>query len=320
MSAIHINEMVARNGIDEKTALRLAEETFLLMARGITSMPPKMYLNIPGGNDFRAMPAFFQSAKGGGCGVKWVSVFPGNGRENQPTVIGTILLNSHKTGQLLATLEANMITALRTGGAAALAAKHLANPFPKRLAIVGAGLQAGFQLKALLSLYGRFEEIRVWGYLEGEADRFCRSFAEKVEGLRVSATVEHCVSGADLIVTCTSSRKPLIRDGWVKKGAHINAIGADAKGKEEIHPSLLVKTAVVVDEWEQASHSGEINVPVSKGLFTKRQLRAQLAEVVSGKKKGRRKPEEITLFDSTGLALLDIYFAKYLYETFKPAS
>lgn len=315
MTVVHVDEKTVRRRIDEKTALRLAEETFLLMARGKFSMPPKIYLDVPGGNDFRAMPAFFETASGGGCGVKWVSVFPGNVREGRPTVIGTIFLNSHKTGQLLAVLEANTITALRTGAAAALAAKHLANPRPRRLAIVGAGLQAGFQLKALVSLYGKFEGIRVWGYRAGEAHRFCRSFSGEIQGLSSSPDVEHCVAGADIVVTCTSSRKPLVRDGWIKKGAHINAIGADAKGKEEIHPALLVKTAVVVDEWEQASHSGEINVPVSKGLFTKRRLRAELAEVVSGSKKGRRRADEITLFDSTGLALLDVYFAKHLYDT-----
>jgi alanine dehydrogenase len=258
------------------------------------------------------MPAYFEDARGGGCGVKWVSVFPLNALKGKPTVIGTIILNSPQTGERLAVIEGNTITALRTAAVASLAAARLANPAPKQLAIVGAGLQARFQLKALLARYGKFSKIKVWGYIKGEADKFCGSFPG-VRGLEPAGDVRSCVCDADLIVTCTSSRKPLVMNKWVREGAHINAIGADAKGKEELDPKLVRRAAVVVDEWEQASHSGEINVPVSKGLFGKKRLRAELAEVVSEKKAGRRTKREITIFDSTGLAILDIYFARYLY-------
>jgi alanine dehydrogenase len=122
------------------------------------------------------------------------------------------------------------------------------------------------------------------------------------------------VENADVIVTCTPSRKPLLKREWVKPGAHINAIGADAKGKEELHPKLLSVCKVVVDDWEQASHSGEINVPISKKLFSKKRLHAELADIVSGRKRGRVRRDEITVFDSTGLAVLDIFFAKYAYN------
>ena len=307
----YIKEAQIKRLLDEKTALRLAEKAFLMIAKKKTVMPPKMYLNLPDSNDFRAMPAFFKDGVSAGCGIKWVSVFPENSRAGFPAVYGTILLNSHLTGALTAVLEANTITAIRTGAAAALATRYLANPKPRILGIVGAGLQAEYQLRAMASL-NSYREIRVWGYRPNEAKIFCRRLKGEFQNLRAVSSVEECVREADVIVTCTSSRKPLVRKEWIKKGCHINAIGADAKGKEELEPALLRGSKVVVDEWEQASHSGEINVPVSRGLFSKKTLCAELAEIVVGKKRGRVSASEITVFDSTGLAVLDICFAEYV--------
>ncbi|HTL71069.1 MAG TPA: ornithine cyclodeaminase family protein [Candidatus Eisenbacteria bacterium] len=314
--AVFIGESAVARSIDPDTAFRLAREAFRLMASGDARMPPKTYLNLPTGDDFRAMPAYFRR-KGGGegaCGLKWISVYPGNRRYGLPTVNGTLFLNSFRTGELLAVIEANTLTALRTAGASALATRHLCVPRPKRLAIVGAGIQAGFQLRAMAALY-RFESIRVWGFLPGEAERFCRPLRRRFgKTLRPAAAVEECVEGADLVVTCTSSRRPLVKKSWIKKGAHINAIGADAKGKQELDPALVHASTIVVDEWEQASHSGEINVPVTRGLFSKKDLHAELAEIVSGKKPGRTRPDEITIFDSTGVAVLDVVFARYVFD------
>ncbi len=315
---IFISEKSIRRLLDERTAFRLAREAFELAARKKTLMPPKIYLELPGrpAGDFRAMPAFLEGKKGKVCGMKWVSVFPENPRLRRPTVNGTILLNSPRTGELMAVLEGNLITAIRTAAAAAVATKFMANPGARKLAIVGAGLQAEYQLRALLSLY-HFNEVSVWGYGTGEARAFCRRFRRLHRNLRPGATIKRCVSEADIVVTCTPSRRPLVKKAWIKPGAHINAIGADAKGKEELDPAILRGAKVVVDEWEQASHSGEINVPVSKGLFSRRDLYAELPEIVGGKRMGRSAGDDITVFDSTGLAILDIYFAQYVYDAYK---
>lgn len=319
----YIDEKSVRRVLDEKTSFRLARETFRLMAAGKTAMPPKMYLDLPSG-DFRAMPAFVGAAgERAACGVKWISVFPENRKRGLPTVNGTIFLNSPRTGMLLAVLEANVVTAMRTGAAAAVAANCLANPRPRKLALVGAGLQAVYQLRAHASLY-RFSEIGVWGYFPGEAERFRRTLAEEFPALRSCRDLEACVAKADIVVTCTSSRRPLVKREWVKPGAHVNAIGADAKGKQELDPRLLLAAKIVVDEWEQASHSGEINVPVSSGVIARRHVQAELADVVSGRKKVRTSPRDITVFDSTGLAILDVYFARHVYgsldETRRPGN
>ena len=310
----YIREETVQKLVNERKAFGLAEEVFRQIAEKKAWMPPKIYLNVPGNGDFRAMPALVRSGRGeDACGIKWVSVFPDNLRRGLPTVNGTILLNSAATGRLLVVMEANGITALRTAAAAAVATHYLANPRPKVLAVVGAGLQGEYQLRALCDRYD-FKEIRVWGFQAGEARKFCRRLSGEFQNLRPCAAIPPCVREADVIVTCTPSRRPLVKKTWVKPGAHINAIGADAKGKEELEPALVGAARVVVDEWEQASHSGEINVPVSRGFFTKADLHAELADIVSGRKEGRRDAREITVFDSTGLAVLDIRFADAVYR------
>lgn len=300
--------------LNEKISFRLAHEVFDMMGRGAAQMPPKVYVTAGGGSDFRAMPALL----GGGtdsavAGLKWVSVFPANRQKGLPTVNGTILLSSAQNGRLMAIMEANTITALRTGAAAAVAAYYLAKPKSKTLALVGAGLQAAYQLNALAEIF-RFEDIRVWGFLPGEAESFCARFKKWPRRIHACRDIRSCVKNADIVVTCTPSRKPLVKKNWIAKGCHINAIGADAKGKEELDPALLKSAKVVVDEWEQASHSGEINVPVSRKLFAQRDLYSDLASIVAGRKIGRKSNKEITVFDSTGLATLDIHFAHYIYQ------
>jgi alanine dehydrogenase len=122
------------------------------------------------------------------------------------------------------------------------------------------------------------------------------------------------VSGRDIVVTTTPSRRPIVKAGWISPGTHINAIGADAKGKEELEAALLKKARIFVDDIPQAAHSGEINVPLSKGRITKRDIQATLGQVVTGGKRGRLSREEITVFDSTGLAIQDISVAYCVYN------
>ncbi len=313
-----ITEAQVSRAFDAKTAFRLASKVFRLIANKRVQMPAKIYLDLPGDsphNDFRAMPAAFQERAGkGASGLKWVSVFPGNRTLGLPTVIGTVLLNSYKDGRLVAVIQANALTAIRTAASAALASHLLAVKHPNKIAIVGAGLQAEYQLRAHRSLYGPYVPVAVWGYNRGEAERFCGRLKKEFGPLSPEPALDRCVRNADIVITCTPSRKPLVKKSWVKKGAHVNAIGADAKGKQELDVSLLLSAKVVVDDWEQASHSGEINVAVSRGLFSKKHLYANLAALANRQKPGRGKKDEITVFDSTGVAALDIYFAKSVYD------
>lgn len=316
MRPVFLSEQRVASVFTEAISLKLARQVFALLGNGQARMPSKIYLDLPAGDDFRAMPAWVGGEGGGACGVKWVSVFPGNRKRGLATVGATILLNSARTGELQAVLGGGAITALRTAATGALAAQLMARPDTSTVALIGAGLQARYQLKALLPLYD-LRKVRVWGALKGEADRFCSSFDGPRSMLEPAPDVESAVSGADLIVTCTPSRKPLVQARWVGPGTHINAIGADAPGKQELDPRILTHARVVVDERGQAAHSGEINVPISRGLYSERSIHASLADLVVGRRPGRSGPREITVFDSTGLAVLDIHFARYAYRALK---
>ena len=313
MRPVFLSEQRVASVFTEAISLKLARQVFALLGNGQARMPSKIYLDLPAGDDFRAMPAWVGGEGGGACGVKWVSVFPGNRKRGLATVGATILLNSARTGELQAVLGGGAITALRTAATGALAAQLLARKGCSTLALVGAGLQARYQLKALLPLY-RLKRVRVWGALKGEAERFCATFDGPKSLLEPAADVQSAVSEADLIVTCTPSRRPLVQARWVRPGTHINAIGADAPGKQELDPRILPCAKVVVDELGQAAHSGEINVPITRGTYSERDVHASLADIVTGRRRGRSGPREITVFDSTGLAVLDIHFARHAYR------
>ncbi len=291
--------------IDMQTAIRVTREAFKAMARGQTVMPPKVYLPLPHQSDFRAMPAYV--AHPTACGVKWVNVHPRNRTVGLPTVMAVIIINDPATGFPLAIMDGLLVTKLRTAAAAAVAAQTLARPTSQVVGLVGCGAQADIQLFALAELFA-LRRVDVWGRAAGEAEQFCRRMRRRLRGVVMTpcASVKRCVSEADLIVTITPSRRPLVQRAWLKPGAHINAIGADAPGKQELDWCILRDATVVVDDREQAIHGGEINVAVTKRQFNPHRIHATLGEVLLGRKRSRRSQEEMTVFDSTGLAIHDV--------------
>lgn len=290
--------------IDMKIAIRVIEQAFKAQARGEVVMPPKVYLPLPDHSDFRAMPAYV--AHPAMCGIKWINVHPHNRSKGLPTIMGTIILNDPKTGFPLAVLDGLSVTRLRTGASAGVAAKALARPASRTVGLVGCGAQAFHQVWALVELF-RVRQVKVWGYRFAEARRFCARARRRLSVDCVpSKTIKDCVRDADIIVTVTPSRRPLVRRAWVKPGTHINAIGADAPGKQELDPAILRDAKVVIDDREQTLHGGELNVPVAKRLFRPQEIHATLGEVLLGKASGRTQADELTVFDSTGIAIHDI--------------
>ncbi len=288
-----------------RAAVRAA---FITQAKGQASMPEKVYLTLPGGDDFRAMPAWLQRPSA--AGMKWVNVHTGNPRRGLPTVMAVIVLNDPATGFPLAIMDGTAITKLRTAAASAVAARALARRGSRIVGLVGCGAQANAQLLALAEVV-HLREIRVWGRRRGEAVRFVRAMRHRLPNAqwRMAESVAACVQHADLIVTLTPSRRPLVRRAWVASGAHINAVGADAPGKQELDWRILRDATVVVDHRDQAIHAGEINVPITRRQYHPRQLHGSLGEVLTGRRRGRRSLQEITVFDSTGLAIHDVALA-----------
>ncbi|MDX9974539.1 MAG: alanine dehydrogenase [FCB group bacterium] len=311
-----VTRIITRKDIEAiltvREALPVVEAAFLSYGLGQFEMPPKVYLNIAGRGDFRAMPAYLRDDREA-AGIKWVNVHPGNLGGPLPTVMGVLLYSNPATGFPLAIMDATYITQIRTGAAGGIAAKYLSRAGSNVVTLAGCGAQAATQLQAVAEVR---DITRVLAYdlrLEA-AETFARRAANLGFEAQAVTDLAAAVSEADILVTTTPSRTPIIKAAWLKPGCHVNAIGADAPGKQELEPEALRRAKVFIDDWEQASHSGEINVPVAQGLFTRDQLRGTLGEVVAGIKPGRENDTDITLFDSTGLALQDIATARYVYD------
>jgi ornithine cyclodeaminase/alanine dehydrogenase len=283
--------------------LSAVERAFRAHGLGEALMPPKVYLSLPKyDGDFRAMPAFLDGA----AGVKWVNAHPRNPEKHHlPTVRALYILSDPDTASPLAILDGTLLTAWRTGAAGGVASKYLAKKAPRTLGLIGCGVQARVFIDAHRALYGELELL-----LADVSDTAAKALqAEK--GGRVVGLQE--ASGADIVCTSTPVRAPIVKREWLKPGAHINAMGADAPGKQELDPRILTDGRVFIDDTEQATHSGEVNVPLHDGLFKEEQIAGTLGEVVAGRKPGRT-GDEITVFDSTGLALQDVALARALYD------
>jgi alanine dehydrogenase len=283
--------------------ITVVEQAFRDLAEGKGSMPPKAYLPVENG-DFRAMPASLPGA----AGLKWVSVHPGNPAIGLPTVMAVLIYNDSQTGFPLAIMDATDITAYRTGATAAIAAKYLARADSQTLGVIGAGRQAYTQIEAHTELFD-LKTIKIYDLSREAIRKLIRAFP----GLPMTEASLPETAGCDIVCALAPTREPFIKREWIHPGTHINAVGADAKGKEELDPTILKNAMVVVDDLRQASSGGEINVPVAKGLYSVDEVYGNLAEIISGKKSGRKDRHAITVFDSTGLAIEDIAVAKLLY-------
>ncbi|MFQ5574631.1 MAG: ornithine cyclodeaminase family protein [Terriglobia bacterium] len=291
-------------------AVQEVEEAFRLEGLGKTVMPPKVYLDLPDFNgDFRAMPACLA----GGAALKWVSVYPENPQKNLPTVIGTIILSDPRSGFPLCVMDGTLITVVRTAAAAAVASKYLARKDSRTLGLVGCGALADAHIKAISSVTD-ISQVAVYCPSKEKIERL----AGQNPDLAVHAASLEAVAQTDILTTLTPSTTPVVPAEIVGKGTHINAVGADAAGKQELDPSILGNAKVIVDDERQATHSGEINVPLRAGQFSADQIHAKLGQVVAGIEEGRE-GDELTLFDSTGLAIQDVAVARHVFEEAKTA-
>lgn len=299
--------------MDMKKAIVAVETIFREYGLGHARMPPKVYLDLPEFHgDFRAMPAY--DGRTGRCSIKWVNAHPENAKYGLPAIMAVIVLNDPRTGFPLSIMDGTHITNIRTGAAGAVAARYLARKDSSVVALVGCGAQGRTQLAALRQTF-KIKEVRVWGREAALMKRFLNEMRRPAEKMSAHATVRECVQEADIIVTTTPSRGPIVERAWIPKGAHINAIGADAKGKQELDPAILKDARVVVDDFRQASHSGEINVAFAEGFLQSGDIHAELGEIVCGRKGGRVSDHELTVFDSTGLAIQDLAVAALIYRT-----
>jgi ornithine cyclodeaminase/alanine dehydrogenase-like protein (mu-crystallin family) len=281
--------------VTPSAAVDVVRDAFTAYARGEWTMPPKVYVtNYPAG-DFRAMPAL----GGGHALLKWVTSFPGNPARGLPTVAGAVLLSNAETGELEALLDAGAVTALRTGAAAVLAAETLARPDAVSASVIGAGVNGQAAVRAFLA---RGRRVAIWDIDTERARRVADALGAEAAGSSAEA------HAADIVVTVTPGRDVVFADGMLQPGQHVSLMGADGPGKAEIASHELTRARLYCDDWEQASHSGDLGHAVEAGLVTREEV-TPLGDVLIGAADGREAADEITVFDSTGLALQDLAVA-----------
>lgn len=275
-------------------AVEVVREAFVAYARGEWTMPPKVYVPAYPAGDFRAMPAL----GGGHALLKWVTSFPGNPARGLPTVMGLVLLSDASNGVLRAVLDAAAVTAIRTGAAAVLAAETLGRADAGPAAVVGAGVN-GRAVARTFRARGR--DVLLWDVDVEQA----RAAAADVGGA-VASREEALAAG--VVATVTPAREILFPTGSLRAGQHASLMGADGPGKAEIAVEELVRVHVFCDDWEQASHNGDLVQAVEAGALRREDV-TELGAVLAGQADGRRSPDEITVFDSTGLAIQDLAVA-----------
>jgi alanine dehydrogenase len=285
--------------VSPERALEAVRDAFVAYARGEWSMPPKVYVPAYPAGDFRAMPAL----GGGHALLKWVTSFPGNPTQGLPTVMGLVLLSDASNGSLRAALDAGAVTALRTGAAAVLAAETLGRSDAETAAVVGAGVNG---IAAARTFLARGRDVLLYDVDQERAERAATE-------LTLQQTVTRSVGrdealAADLLVTVTPGHEVLLAEGSLSPGQHVSLMGADGPGKAEIAVDELLRTRIFADDWEQASHNGELVHAVETGRLERSGV-TELGTVLEGDAQGRGSDEEITTFDSTGLAIQDLAIA-----------
>jgi alanine dehydrogenase len=289
--------------VSPEDAIGRVRDALLRLHTGDWVMPPKVYLQSPPFGDFRAMPA-----RGDGLALlKWVTSFPGNPERGLPTVTGVICLSDAATGQPLMLLDARSVTALRTGAVAAVAAQALAPPGARSVGIVGCGLHGAWAARCLATV----------GYGPGVCHDPRREAATRLAGeLGWSAGTREAAVHCDVVCCVTPGTEIVVDAGDLRAGLHLNMLGADAPGKSEASVGAVASCALFCDEWEQASHGGELTAAVDAGMVTRERV-TELGAVLAGAARGRPGPEAVTLFDSTGLAIQDLAIAAAALEVWR---
>lgn len=266
---------------------------------------------LPGGDIMAYMPA----ALDGVFGAKLITVFHRNGANGYPSHQGSVLLFDEKNGSLLAMMDGQAITEIRTGAASAVATDLLALPGADTLALLGAGAQARSHLLAIREVRP-LRRVTVWDADPHRAGRFAREMAGPT-GLEICpcATAQAAVDGADIICTLTPSSTPVLEGDWVKPGAHINAVGACQRQVRELDSALAARGVFYCDSVESVlAESGDFLIPLAEGLYGEDHLRGTVGQLLLGLRPGRTAPEQVTIYESLGIAAEDIACARALYE------
>lgn len=305
--------------VSVKDAIEAVEQVYGLKAEGKTSIWPLVTYDFEVGvSDMDIKSGYI-----GGLnifGMKSVSYFSKNIDIGLPNLIGILSIYDAETGVPLGIMDASYITCLRTGAAGALGIKYFAREDSTKMTMIGAGKQALYQMAAALTVRPNIEKISIYDGLSAEnACNVAKNAAEMLKELGVNAenvlfepvdSLEKTVGESDIIVTATPSRAPIVMDEWVRPGTHFSCVGSDVSGKQEIDENILRRARIFVDDTIQCVNVGEIEIGIKKGVISAKDICGEIGEVILGKKAGRTSSDDITLYDTTGIAIQDLVTAK----------
>lgn len=332
-----INSELVREMLNLNDIIEVVEEAYTQKAKGKADLFPMIFHEFdPGKADMDIKSGYVEDSRV--FGLKLVSWFGNNPSKNLPALVGTIAIFDMETGVPVGILNASEITGMRTGAAGGIGAKYLARKDSENLLIIGAGHQAPYQIAAILSVMENIKKVTVIDPLSYDnslkfvseiKDRLGKEFFNKYKKdddyyrvlskkfdivFEAAENIENAVREADIIITATPSRKPMIMKEWVKPGTHFSCMGSDAEGKQEIDENIFKGAKVFVDDINQAVTYGETEMPLKKGIILKKDIIGEIGELILGEKQGRVSDEDITIFDSTGIALQDLLSANYILQ------
>ena len=293
--------------------IELMKEALAGLEEGVNTQNVRTGMGLPQGA-LAFMPCYL--GKRGVFGAKLIAVYPGNSARGLPSHQGQVLLFEEGTGAPIALADACAITEIRTAAASAAATDLLARPESVRLAMLGSGAQAVTHLEAMLAVR-KIEQVSVWSFHREHGDRYASAMRERYPGLPIEVydTPAEAASEADIICTVCRSRDPYLTKEMVKPGAHINAVGTCSPVSREVSTDLVAASRLYADQLEACkAESGEYRIPLQEGAIREDHIVGSIGGVILGKVPGRRSAEEITLFDSLGLAIEDVICADYLYR------
>jgi alanine dehydrogenase len=286
--------------ISPAEAIERVRDGFVRFAAGEWEMPPKVYVDAPPRGDFRAMPA-----RGGGLAIlKWATSFTGNPPFGLPVVQGAIIVSSAETGTPLALVDVKAVTQLRTGAAAAVATQELAREDAHTVGILGCGVNGSWAARCLAAA-----EYGPGVCFDPDPDRAGALAGEL--GWEVGSRED--ALACDAVACITPGNEPVVTTADLRPGLHLSMLGADAAGKAEAEVEAVTRCALLCDEWQQASHGGELTQAVEAGLVSREDV-TDLGAVMTGEAPGRPSDDAVTLFDSTGLAIQDLAICRALLE------
>ncbi len=309
-----LSEKQVQGLIDIDELIAALEQSHIQYSAGNAVMPVRLVVPLPQiDGRITSMPGYLNEDKA--LGMKVVTYFQNNPKQNLPAILATIMLFSTETGKMIAAMDGGYITAIRTACASAMATKILANPQTPVLGILGAGVQARAHIQALTRVR-KLEKIKLYSPSGASAAVLKREMEPQFQAsIEATNSADEAVRDADLVVTVTTAKEPILKKDWLKPGVHINAVGSHRPDQREIDGATLAQAKVVVDSREAImAECGDILLAIKEGSIAKENIHGEIGEVLAGAKPGRENTDEVTLYKSVGIAIQDVATANLVYQ------